>query len=224
MVIKPPNISERGVTALFTTRDSDDPVDHVSRQMRVTVERIYLPVQKHTNTIHVLKSSMERVIADAVVTDRKGVLIGVEVADCVPVLLFDGRRIVAAAVHAGWRGTATGILRETIGTMAQRFSSSPEDIFVAIGPSIRGCCYEVGDDVASAVDEGTGEGPYQTRREGRCFLDLSSANMIQAVSSGIPEGNIWKSPECTCCNPERFYSYRQAKGTIGRQGGFIGMW
>jgi copper oxidase (laccase) domain-containing protein len=82
----------------------------------------------------------------------------------------------------------------------------------------------VGDGVASAVKEETGEGPYHVLREGRSLIDLSSANMIQAISSGIPGRNIWKAMECTSCNPDRFYSYRQARGATGRQGGFIGMW
>jgi YfiH family protein len=187
-------------------------------------DSLFLPLQKHTNRIHVLRSGIERVIADAVITDRKGVLIGVQVADCVPVLLLDSRRFIAGAVHAGWRGTASGILKKTVEKMGEQFSSSPDDIRVAIGPSIRGCCYEVGDDVASAVEEVTGEGSYHVLRGGRSFIDLSSANMMQAISSGIPGGNIWKAMECTRCSPDRFYSYRHARGATGRQGGFIGMW
>lgn len=224
MYIEPPNIISSTVTAFFTTRSSGDSPVMIAGKAYFSEERLFLPVQKHTDRIHILRSGMEPVTADAVITDRRGVLIGVKVADCVPVLLLDRRRLVAGAVHAGWRGTAAGILKKTVEKMGEHFSSSPKDIHVAIGPSIRGCCYEVGDDVAAAVKDGTGEGPYHVLRGGIRYIDLSSANMVQAVSSGIPGENIWKAMECTSCNPDRFYSYRRAGGATGRQGGFIGMW
>ena len=70
----------------------------------------------------------------------------------------------------------------------------------------------------------TGEGDYHDKREDRYVIDLSSANKIQAMASGIEESSIWQSEECTFCNPGKYYSYRHAGGSTGRQGGFIGMW
>jgi len=187
------------------------------------MDSIYFPVQRHTDRIHVLESDLKPIIADAVLTEKKGVLIGVQVADCVPVLLYDVHNSVIGAVHAGWRGTAGEILRNTINVMKDMFRSSAKDILIAMGPSIRQCCYEVGDDVMTAIRRATGKGTYCFSREGRCFIDLLAANRIQALSTGIPEDNIWHSGECTCCNPDRFYSYRFTKGHAGRQCGFIGV-
>jgi len=222
--IKPPNIISDNVTAIFTTRAPEDTPESLAETINISINNIYLPIQKHTDRVHVLESGMEPVVADAILTGKRGVLIGVKVADCVPVLLFDRKSKVVGAVHAGWRGTSKQILKKTIATMKKEFSSSADDIMVAIGPCIRGCCYEVGFDVRDAIEDATGEGTYCMEKDGKYYIDLSSANLRQAISSGIPQANIWRSGECTCCNHEKFYSYRYANGTTGRQGGFIGMW
>lgn len=224
MIIEPPNITSAGVKALFTTKASAGDIEGVLRKLGMGECKIYLPVQKHTDRVHILESDTKPMIADAVVTDRKGLLIGVQVADCVPILLYDKRNKVIGAVHAGWRGTAKQILKTTIRIMKERFLSSVEDIFVAIGPGIRQCCYDVGEDVKMAVMEATGSGAYYRKTDNRHFIDLPSANRIHALSAGVPGQNIWQSGECTSCNPERFYSYRYSGGHPGRQGGFIGMW
>jgi YfiH family protein len=186
-------------------------------------EQIYLPIQKHTDKVLVLESSLEPKIADAVITREKGILIGVQVADCVPILLYDREKNVAGAVHAGWRGTAASILKKTVDAMSSRFASEPSHIMVAIGPSIRGCCYEVGYDVFSAVTSAAGKGQFHRMNGEKHCVDLAAANNHQALSIGIPEQNIRVLDACTFCSPEKFFSYRFSKGSTGRQGGFIGI-
>jgi len=107
--------------------------------------------------------------------------------------------------------------------MRERFSSSPSEIVIAMGPSIRRCCYEVGYEVLEAVRQATGEGDYFVTRGERYYLDLSAANQYQALSDGILKENIWISGDCTHCLPDMYYSHRFAKGPTGRQGGFIGI-
>ncbi|MBI5408807.1 MAG: peptidoglycan editing factor PgeF [Nitrospirae bacterium] len=226
--INPANILSSDVKAFFTTKAFNNGGirinDALSEEFNVLKENVYLPIQKHTNKIHVLDHDDEPVVADAVITDRKHTLIGVLVADCVPILLYDGKRRVIGAVHAGWRGTTEKILKEAIKTMQEKFECSPKDISVALGPSIRLCSYEVGEDVKIAVQQATGVGDYFHQKGYKHFVDLSTANKIQALSMEVPRENIWQSDECTFCNPEKFYSYRYAKESNGRQGGFIGMW
>jgi YfiH family protein len=226
-VIKPPNISSPAVQAFFTTRyfhkDCNNMKESLAKMLGLREQHIYLPVQKHTNDVHILEESSEPVIADAVITGKSGLLIGVLVADCVPLLVHDTIRKVIGAVHAGWRGTASGILMKVVNAMRERFGSLPHDLVIAIGPSIRQCSYEVDEEVRNAVAAASGPGRYYRKRGEKYLLDLADANRIQAVKAGIPEGNIWKSDECTFCNPDKYYSYRYAKET-GRQGGFIGMW
>ncbi len=230
-LIKSPIFIQAGVNAFFSTNSFSNDLDNIAKLVNIPKDNIYLPIQKHTNKIHVLESDLKPIVADAILTEKKSILIGIQVADCVPILLYDKEKDVIGAVHAGWRGTAAQILKHTIKTMQHRFHCSTKDILIAIGPSIRQCCYNVGGDVKDAVQNAAGVGTTRFREEVYCyerddkyFIDLSSANMNHALSMGILQQNIWQSDECTFCNPGRFYSYRYAKGPTGRQGGFIGMW
>ena len=226
-LIEPPGFSSADVRAFFTRKiigDGAETVEAVSREVNMPGDRIYLPVQKHTGTVHVLDSDLKPVVADAVLTGNTNLVIGVLVADCVPILLYEPVRKVAGAVHAGWRGTAQQILKNTIAVMGHRFDCMPRDILIAIGPSIRQCSYEVGKAVIEEVERATGEGPYYHKEGDKFFLDIASANKIQALSMNVPEENIWQSRECTFCNPEKYHSYRYSGDCAGRQGGFIIMW
>lgn len=189
----------------------------------VTDMTVHFPIQEHTARVSAVTDNASREVADAVVTGEKGILLGLKVADCVPILLFDRKRKVVGAVHAGWRGTAAGILKNTVAMMVRNFGSDPQDIVVAIGPAIRWCCYEVGQEVLDAVVQTTGEGEYHMEKEGKLCLDLPSANKHQALSVKIQDENIEVIEECTYCYPNRYFSFRYAKGPTGRQGGFIGI-
>ncbi len=221
--IKPHNFITSGVEAFFTTKTLSSNFHEPLKDSGFTEDSIYMPQQKHTDHVMILEDDSKPQIADAILTGRKGVLIGVQVADCVPVLLFDKEKSVIGAVHAGWRGTSAGILKKTINAMKESFGASAEDILVALGPSIRQCCYNVGDEVKDAVHMATGEDGYFFKRDEKYLIDLSNANRIQALSAGVLEKNIWQSEECTFCKPAKFHSFRYAKDRAGRQGGFIGM-
>lgn len=218
-----PDIFGGRVIAFFTGKNPGADLSEISRLAGIAEKHIYMPVQKHTDKVVVLDAVAGPVIADAVITNRKDILIGVQVADCVPVLLYDGARGVIGAVHAGWRGTASGILKNAIRECAGRFRSNPEDIRIAIGPSIKICCYEVDPDVARAVEKATGPGDYISHKGSKYHIDLPKANRIQAISEGVKKENISISEDCTFCNPDKYCSYRYSKGTTCRQGGFIRM-
>jgi YfiH family protein len=218
-----PEIFSREVKAFFTRKSLGANAGMIGNLLSISEQDIYIPVQRHTDRVLVLGADQAPVTADAVISQRKRLLLGVRVADCVPILLHDRRKSVVGAVHAGWRGTASQIIMKTVRSMVELFDSSPKDIIAAIGPSIRWQCYEVGNEVKEAVCEATGEGNYCISRKDKCFIDLSSANRIQALSSGIPGENIWSSPECTRCNPDEFHSYRYSRRYTGSQGGFIGV-
>jgi len=222
-ILVPPVFSSGKARAFFSTRALRCDVQGLAEFLAVPAVNIYMPIQKHTDKVMVLDEDRVPAVADAVITGVRGIFIGVQVADCVPVLLFDKKQQVAGAVHAGWRGTAASILKKTIEMMSERFFSSPQDIIMAIGPAIGGCCYEVGHEVIEQVVRATGEGDYYRTRGGKYCIDLASANRRQAVSSGVPPNQIWLADECTFCGPEKYYSYRFAKGHTGRQCGVIGI-
>ncbi|MEC4675915.1 MAG: peptidoglycan editing factor PgeF [Nitrospirota bacterium] len=217
-----PDIFKDHVTAFFTGKDPGADTDKISRILKINKENIYMPVQQHTDKVLLVGPSPEPTIADAVITKEKGILIGVRTADCAPVLIYEKESGVIGVVHAGWRGTAAGILRKTVQSIMDRFICGPENFLIAIGPCIKSCCYTVDSDVVRAVRRETGEGEYYMLKEGKHRLDLPSANKYQALSLGVPESNIRVYDECTFCHPDRYYSYRYSKGITGRQGGFIG--
>src|SRR5262249_7425277 len=86
----------------------------------------------------------------ASLTNRPGLLLAVQTADCVPILLVDPKKHAIAAVHAGWRGTLQRILTKAVGRMNMQFGTAPADLLAAIGPAIGPCCYEVGTELAAA--------------------------------------------------------------------------
>ncbi len=107
--------------------------------------------QFHSDVIHVAAAPVrEAPKADALITSTPGLLLGVQTADCVPILLADTRRRVVAAIHAGWRGTLARIAVKTLGRMRMEFGTRPRDVVAALGPAIGRCCYEVGPEVAQA--------------------------------------------------------------------------
>ena len=219
-----PDIFNENVQAFFTDRIIGADKKKLGKVLSIKEEDIFLPSQKHTDIVHTIDFDLKPKTADAVVTDRKGILIGVQVADCVPILIFDGRRSIAGAVHAGWRGTAAQIIKKTIFAMRECFSSRPEDLLIALGPSIRQCCYLVGKEVVDAVQEAAGDGNcYRVANDGKYLLDLSYANVLQMMSLGVSEKNIWVSDDCTSCLRDKYYSYRVSKVYNGSQGGFIGI-
>ena len=227
-IIQSPNIRSAGMRAFFTSKhfsaNHNSMRDALRKELSLEKDKVYLPIQKHTSHIHVLESNLDPVVADAVITDRPEILIGIIVADCVPVLVYDQKNKIIGAVHAGWKGTAGGILEKTLLLMMERFRARPNDVLVSIGPSIKQCSYEVDPHVKDAVESRTGPGNYADARGDKFMVDLAEANRIQALNSGVQERNIWKSEDCTYCNPDKYYSYRHRKETTGRQGGFIGMW
>ena len=143
---------------------------------------------------------------DALVTDDVARSIGVKTADCVPILLLDAGRHAVAAVHAGWRGTAAGIAARAVEKMRLDFGSHPRDIYAALGPCIRECCYEVGPEVAADF---SALFPERSPVNGKQHVDLPEANRRHLAAAGISTAHIFDSGLCTACLPEHFFSYRR---------------
>jgi YfiH family protein len=147
---------------------------------------------------------------DGLMADEKGVALGILTADCVPVVLADPESGRMVAVHAGWRGTAAGIVTEALAAFER-----PVEVRAAIGPAIGPDHYEVGEDVADAVGAACPSGAV-TRRDGdRLLLDLPSS--IAGILGDGGVGSISRTDLCTACEPDRFFSYRR-DGSTGRQG------
>jgi YfiH family protein len=187
--------------------------------------------------------------ADGLMTSEPGLLLGVQTADCIPVLVADRKRRVVAAFHAGWRGTAKRIVEAGVGRMRLEFGSRPEDLTAAIGPGIGGCCYAVGDEVLSSFEsqfDYAGElfrevyntDPVRTkypmlfltqRAPGHSdigpslHVDLVEANRRQLMAAGLRPRSIHLSGGCTSCHRELFFSHRASRGYAGRMMSVIGI-
>lgn len=161
--------------------------------------------------------------ADGIVTNQPGIMLGVLVADCFPVLLWDPQQGVIAAVHAGWRGAANGILGKTIETMINHFGCSLSDLRAAIGPGIAAHKYEVDRPIRDAFRQGSGfwKDIATETKLGHWQLDIGLSCRLQLEQAGLQARNIDQATECTCCHGELFFSYRRDKGETGRQLGFI---
>lgn len=160
---------------------------------------------------------------DAIITDQPGIMIGILVADCFPVLLFDPSCKVAASVHVGWRGAAAGLLGKTVRAMQNSFGCRPENIVAAIGPGIGAHRYEVDRPVRDSFRVGAGdwEKIAQEVALGKWHLDLQRSCQLQLAAAGLAPAHVETAAECTCCHKELFFSYRRDNGKTGRQIGFI---
>lgn len=157
--------------------------------------------------------------ADAIVTSCKGLAIGVLTADCVPLLFYDETAEVIAVAHAGWRGFAAGVVRETLSVMITEFGAHADNIHAAIGPHIGPCCYEVSEDLIDSFKKsGRATEPYFSRNKG-IRLDLGRAVSDELIACGLAQGSVSLPGPCTSCGVG-FYSYRR-DGVTGRELGFI---
>jgi len=143
---------------------------------------------------------------DALIENTPGVIVGIKTADCIPILMVDPVHRAVAAVHAGWRGTVQKIAGNTIREMRNRFSSSAENLHIAIGPGIGQCCYEVGPEVLERFREYE---PVSTH------VDLANINRSQIEDCGVPAAQIYTANICTMCNRD-FHSFRRDRHQAGR--------
>jgi YfiH family protein len=206
--------------------------------------------QVHSDVIHVIKEIPTQPLAgDGLITNRRGVLLGIKTADCVPVLIADREGGAVGAFHAGWRGTLARIVEKGAGAMRQHFGAEPGHMVAAIGPCIHGGCYEVSpelrDRFASQFAYGNQlfsevfssdpvrekypllfmnmRAPGHGAPPSKPHLDLVEANRRQLISVGVPESAIDVSPLCTSCRTDLLFSHRAEKGNTGRMMAAIGM-
>ncbi len=167
-------------------------------------------------------SHFQNVNSDAIITNQRNILIGILVADCIPVILIDQKKHVAGVVHLGWRGTAAGLLGRTIKAMLEIFGCQPDDLCAAVGPGIAAHSYEVDRPVRDAFRLGTDQwGRIATEVSlGHWQLDLQKSTLLQLDEAGIDRSAVDLVKECTCCHKEVFFSYRRDNGKTGRQMGF----
>jgi YfiH family protein len=198
--------------------------------MGVGIDDCAITNQVHKNDIRIVDMNDKHVCmskvpyeVDGIVTKERGLPIICMVADCVPVLLWDGVHGVIAAVHCGWRSSVTDILKNAIDAMCS-LGAVPADIHAALGPALGRCCFESDDDVPDAIEVylgGDTEGLFDRRADGKTMVDLRAANARRLLQLGLAVENIDISEECTYCSHDKYWSHRYTKGNRGSQAAII---
>lgn len=194
----------------FSTRNAALPSDIVTLR------------QVHSSCVRNAAGLADRMAeGDALISNEAGVTVGVRTADCVPILLVDPETRAVAAIHAGWRGTASGIVRHAVESLHTEFGTEATHLHAAIGPCIRVCSYEVGSEVAEQFRPIFPEWETRGIGETRTMLDLVEANRRTMAGAGIPLSQIYDCGLCTVCCPADFHSYRCDPQDRGRMVAFI---
>lgn len=242
----------------FTSEDTREAVEQNRQLLAQAVTGIAsTPIlalrQIHSNLVLVAKKddlNRERPRkADGVISAVPGLLVGIQTADCIPVLVADRRQRVVAAFHAGWRGTVKRIVELGVGRMRLEFGCRPEDLIAAIGPGAAQCCYSVGEELLSEFEsqfsyardlfrEVFDSDPVRTRYPmlfltqrapghspigPQLHLDLIEANRRQLLDAGVKASAISTTGGCTNCHAELFFSHRASRGHAGRMMSVIGI-
>jgi YfiH family protein len=190
----------------------------VASAFNVCRDRVVTVNQVHGENIVVVDDlnfrDVRTVHADALMTAVAGIAIGVETADCVPVLLFDPVKPAVAAVHAGWRSTIKKIVQKAVHRMHEEFGSDPARLIAAIGPAICPECYEVDEAVMGPVRDAFSFWKEVSVPRGgdHWSLDLAKANKLELLQIGLAEKNVHSLGLCTSCRRDLFYSYRAESG------------
>ena len=185
--------------------------------------KLVQPNQQHTDNILILESEadlayLKQEAFDAVITNMKNIPVLLVFADCIPVLIYDKKQKVLAAVHAGWKGTAKKIVQKALFNMIGFFNSEPQNIVAAIGAGIGQECFEVNTDVANQLGLSYKKdyGNIFLENNDKVHVDLKLLNKVQLQELGVEEVDI--CGYCTCCNNDLFYSYRADNRVTGRHG------
>jgi YfiH family protein len=199
--------------------------------------------QIHSDLIHCVNDvPKEPLVGDGLITRTPGILLGIQTADCLPVILVDTKQKAVGVFHAGWRGTVKRTVEKGVGEMRQWFGTLPRNVKAAIGPGIHACCYDVGPEVRQQFESQfayaenlfreikesdpvrekypllflTARAPGHSELPTKIFLDLVEANRRQLIDAGVPPKNVSASPLCTACRSDLLFSYRAEKGVTGR--------
>jgi polyphenol oxidase len=206
--------------------------------------------QIHSDLVHCISEpTTEQLAGDGLITRTPGILLGIQTADCLPIILVDRKCRAVGVFHAGWRGTVKRIVEKGVGEMRRWFGTKARDIKAAIGPGIHGCCYEVGPEVRQQFESQfayaaelfhevqesdpvrekypllflTARAPGHGELPAKIFLDLVEANHRQLIDAGVSPKNIDASPLCTACRTDLLFSHRAGKGITGRMMAVVGI-
>lgn len=213
-------------TRVFGDGRLPENVEAISRRLTLGKRPMVRGQQTHGNEIAVADISSPHTVSDVdgLVTRDTGIVLEVHVADCVPVLLTDPEAGIVSAVHAGWKGTLSHIVRNAVTSMVDA-GAMPRNIYASIGPHIGGCCYTVPDSRAAGFLSVFGDDArIAVKYTDEWHLDIGFANRLELLEAGVPADHIDAPVLCTSCQVDTFFSFRKdSKETFGEIIGVIGL-
>ena len=182
----------------------------------LTPERAAFQKQVHGDTITFVSAPGKVGESDAMITNKTNIPLCISTADCTSIFIYDPETRLIAGIHSGWRGTEKKITSKTLGRMKSEFGCKADNLFVYLGPSVSQVNYEVGKEVADLFEE-----RYVDKKDGKLYLDVSTANYDMILDSGVPQSQIQKSGLCSFEYKELLHSYRRDGKKSGRALGVI---
>ncbi len=189
-------------------------------ELEIAPTQLSLSHQVHGNKVQVVERAGRTEGYDAQITNKPGVFLAVSIADCASILIHDERNDAVAAIHAGWRGTVTGAVTNTLKQMKRIYGTNGRFCKAFIGPCISVDAFEVGEEVAVNFQDAFKRFDEEKRK---WFVDLKAANEQQLTDFGISQHQIEISEYCTVKNNDLFFSHRKENGKTGRMMAVIGM-
>jgi len=180
--------------------------------------KVTFQFQVHSNIHNYVSETAFFRGSDGLYTDRKNLFLAVNVADCIPVFMYDSVNHIVAAIHSGWKGTHMKIASLTLSTLIDKFGTKPENVFAYIGPGISVKNFEVGKEVFDLFDD-----EFKEVRNGKYYVDLKKDIYVRLIKQGVRKENLQVTKYCTYEDSDKFHSYRRDKDKSGRMLGIIGM-
>jgi len=205
-----------GITNQYFPFSSANDRVEFAKILRLDHRIIVIPKQIHSSNISICTKAGKVIDSDGILTNNRDLILSIQVADCIPIYLYDDQNQNIGLVHAGWRGVNAGII-ENISEKMKILDSKLTDIKVVLGPSIRQCCFEVGPEVGNLFDAKF----QKVGKNNRIYLDLQDTVIHKLVNIGIQLTNIIDIEECTCCS-DQYHSYRKDGIEAGRMIAMIG--
>lgn len=186
-------------------------------RLGINPDNIINAEQIHRNKLAIIENVNDKLIkgVDGMITGKQ-IVLGIRTADCMPIFMYDHKKKIAAAIHAGWKGLSLGIIKNAI-TEMKKLGSKPTELIISIGPHIRVCCYNTPMERVQKFDKSFGE-----KRGIKWYLDLAKIALFQLEESGIIKSSIEISQICTSCD-RSYWSFRRDGEKCGRMLNIIGM-
>ena len=220
-------ISQPPYTSLNLGISTDDDPRHVTKNRQrwlanwdLTESDMATSYQVHGTAVQMVTEAGRTTGYDALMTNVPGLMVGITVADCTPILVFDTQNRAVAAIHAGWRGTVGNIVTNTLLAMQQHYSTQPAHCLAYVGTCIDAHSFEVGAEVAAQFS------PSRTTispNTGNPLADLKQANADQFRAFGLADNQIELSPYSTVLHNADYFSHRLEQGLTGRMMAIIGL-